>query len=100
MGEPGRSRARRCSSLYRAAFFYGTSRWIAWTIWAHVVHHYPYDLTWGDHRVAYQATPETRLMRREEVSGAASRARVTWNAGGARPNAGEALAMSRRSGWC
>ena len=33
--------------LYRAAFFYGTSRWIAWTIWAHVVHHYPYDLTWG-----------------------------------------------------
>ena len=34
-------------TLYRAAFFYGTSRWIAWTIWAHVVHHYPYDLTWG-----------------------------------------------------
>ena len=33
--------------LYRGAFFYGTSRWIAWTIWAHVVHHYPYDLTWG-----------------------------------------------------
>ena len=34
-------------ALYRAAFFYGTSRWIAWTIWAHVVHHYPYDLSWG-----------------------------------------------------
>src|SRR5215218_1630587 len=33
--------------LYRAAFFYGTSRWIAWTIWAHVIHHYPYDLSWG-----------------------------------------------------
>jgi len=33
--------------LYRAAFFYGTSRWIAWTMWAHVVHHYPYDLSWG-----------------------------------------------------
>ena len=33
--------------FYRAAFFYGTSRWIAWTIWAHVVHHYPYDLSWG-----------------------------------------------------
>src|SRR5436305_1554684 len=31
--------------FYRAAFFYGTSRWIAWTIWAHVVHHYPYDLS-------------------------------------------------------
>ena len=34
-------------ALYRAAFFYGTSRWIAWTIWAHVIHHYPYDLSWG-----------------------------------------------------
>ena len=34
-------------TLYRAAFFYGTSRWIAWTVWAHVIHHYPYDLTWG-----------------------------------------------------
>jgi hypothetical protein len=33
--------------LYRAAFFYGTSRWISWTIWAHVIHHYPYDLSWG-----------------------------------------------------
>jgi hypothetical protein len=33
--------------IYRAAFFYGTSRWIAWTLWAHVVHHYPYDLSWG-----------------------------------------------------
>ena len=34
-------------ALYRAAFFYGTCRWIAWTIWAHVLHDYPYDLTWG-----------------------------------------------------
>jgi hypothetical protein len=33
--------------LYRAAFFYGVSRWVAWTIWVHIVHHYPYDLTWG-----------------------------------------------------
>ena len=33
--------------LYRAAFFYGTSRWIAWSLWAHVVHHYPYDISWG-----------------------------------------------------
>jgi hypothetical protein len=33
--------------LYRAAFFYGTSRWIAWSLWAHVVHGYPYDLSWG-----------------------------------------------------
>jgi hypothetical protein len=33
--------------IYRTAFFYGTCRWIAWTIWAHVVHDYPYDLSWG-----------------------------------------------------
>jgi hypothetical protein len=33
--------------FYRAAFFYGTSRWIAWTVWAHVIHNYPYDLSWG-----------------------------------------------------
>ena len=33
--------------MYRVAFFYGTSRWIAWSLWAHVVHHYPYDLSWG-----------------------------------------------------
>ena len=33
--------------LYRAAFFYGTCRWIAWSLWAHVIHHYPYDLSWG-----------------------------------------------------
>jgi hypothetical protein len=34
-------------TLYRTAFFYGTSRWIAWSIWAHAVKGYPYDLTWG-----------------------------------------------------
>jgi hypothetical protein len=34
-------------ALYRAAFFYGSCRWIAWTLWAHVLHHYPYDLSWG-----------------------------------------------------
>ena len=41
------SARRRCSRVYRAAFFYGTSRWIAWTIWAHVIKHYPYDLELG-----------------------------------------------------
>jgi hypothetical protein len=33
--------------LYRAAFFYGSCRWVAWSLWAHVVHDYPYDLSWG-----------------------------------------------------
>src|SRR5262249_9782445 len=41
--------------LYRGAFFYGTSRWIAWTLWAHVLHHYPYDLSWGGPHWIHQA---------------------------------------------
>jgi membrane-bound metal-dependent hydrolase YbcI (DUF457 family) len=34
-------------TLYRASYFYGTTRWAAWLIWAHVVHDYPFDLTLG-----------------------------------------------------
>jgi membrane-bound metal-dependent hydrolase YbcI (DUF457 family) len=34
-------------ALYRACFFYGVARWVAWLIWAHVVHDYPFDLSWG-----------------------------------------------------
>jgi hypothetical protein len=44
-------------TLYRAAFFYGTCRWIAWTIWAHVLHHYPYDLSWGGPHWVHAAVP-------------------------------------------
>jgi hypothetical protein len=44
-------------TLYRAAFFYGTCRWIAWTIWAHVIHHYPYDLSWGGPHWVHAAVP-------------------------------------------
>jgi hypothetical protein len=44
-------------ALYRAAFFYGTCRWIAWTIWAHVIHHYPYDLYWGGPHWVHAAHP-------------------------------------------
>ena len=44
-------------ALYRAAFFYGTCRWIAWTIWAHGLHDYPYDLTWGGPHWVDAATP-------------------------------------------
>ncbi len=39
-------------ALYRASFFYGTTRWAAWLIWAHVLNDYPFDLTWeGPHWV-------------------------------------------------
>ena len=43
---------RRVSSeavlvLYRVAFLYGACRWVGWLVWAHVIHHYPFDLTWG-----------------------------------------------------
>ncbi len=34
-------------ALYRASFFYGTTRWVAWVIWAHVVHDFPFDFSWG-----------------------------------------------------
>ena len=34
-------------ALYRASFFYGTTRWVAWLIWAHVLNDYPFDLSWG-----------------------------------------------------
>jgi membrane-bound metal-dependent hydrolase YbcI (DUF457 family) len=34
-------------ALYRASFFYGTTRWVAWLLWAHVIHDYPFDLSWG-----------------------------------------------------
>jgi hypothetical protein len=37
-------------AIYRATFFYGVARLIAWTSWAHVIHPDPmrgWDLTWG-----------------------------------------------------
>jgi membrane-bound metal-dependent hydrolase YbcI (DUF457 family) len=34
-------------ALYRTSFFYGICRWAAWLIWAHVVHSYPFDVSWG-----------------------------------------------------
>lgn len=34
-------------ALYRASFFYGVTRWVAWILWAHVVHDFPLDITWG-----------------------------------------------------
>ena len=34
-------------TVYVAAFFYGTCRWVAWLIWAHVVRAFPFDLSWG-----------------------------------------------------
>ena len=34
-------------ALYRASFFYGSARWVAWLIWAHVLNDYEFDLSWG-----------------------------------------------------
>lgn len=34
-------------ALYRASFFYGTTRWVAWLLWAHVLHSFEFDLSWG-----------------------------------------------------
>jgi membrane-bound metal-dependent hydrolase YbcI (DUF457 family) len=50
---------RALLGLYRAAFFYGTTRWIAWLIWAHVLNDYPFDVTWGGpHWVPAQHPPD------------------------------------------
>ena len=34
-------------ALYRASFFYGVARWLAWLVWAHVLNSYEFDLSWG-----------------------------------------------------
>jgi len=34
-------------ALYRASFFYGSARWVAWLLWAHVLNDYSFDLRWG-----------------------------------------------------
>jgi LexA-binding, inner membrane-associated putative hydrolase len=34
-------------AAYRSAFFYGACRWVAWSIWAHVVHSFKLDISWG-----------------------------------------------------
>lgn len=34
-------------AFYRAGFFYGTTRFIAWMLWAHVINSYAFDLGWG-----------------------------------------------------
>ena len=33
--------------VYRGAFFYGSARWVAWLIWAHLLDTYAFDLSWG-----------------------------------------------------
>ena len=40
--------------LYRGAMFYGTCRWAAWFIWAHIMNSYAVDLSWGG---PYWVTP-------------------------------------------
>jgi len=34
-------------ALYRGALFFGVCRFAGWMIWAHVLHDYPFDLSWG-----------------------------------------------------
>jgi hypothetical protein len=34
-------------AIYRTSFFYGTCRMVAWVLWAHVTHHYQWDLSCG-----------------------------------------------------
>jgi membrane-bound metal-dependent hydrolase YbcI (DUF457 family) len=34
-------------AVYRGAIFYGLCRFTSWMVWAHVLHHHPFDPTWG-----------------------------------------------------
>jgi hypothetical protein len=34
-------------AVYRGAFFWGVCRFTGWVLWAHVLHHYSFDLTFG-----------------------------------------------------
>jgi membrane-bound metal-dependent hydrolase YbcI (DUF457 family) len=34
-------------ALYRGSFCWGTFRWTAWVIWAHVIENFPFSLEWG-----------------------------------------------------
>jgi membrane-bound metal-dependent hydrolase YbcI (DUF457 family) len=34
-------------ALYRGAIFFGLCRFTTWMLWAHVLHHHPFDPTWG-----------------------------------------------------
>jgi membrane-bound metal-dependent hydrolase YbcI (DUF457 family) len=38
---------RALVTLYRSWFLYGACRLVAWTVWAHVVEHHEWDLSWG-----------------------------------------------------
>lgn len=34
-------------AFYRGSFFYGTTRFIFWMLWAHVANSFVFDLSWG-----------------------------------------------------
>jgi membrane-bound metal-dependent hydrolase YbcI (DUF457 family) len=34
-------------ALYRGAIFFGICRFVGWMLWAHLLHHYAFDPTWG-----------------------------------------------------
>jgi hypothetical protein len=42
-------------ALYRASFFYGTTRWVAWLLWAHVLNSFPFDFSWGGPDWVYES---------------------------------------------
>ena len=45
-------------ALYRATFFYGVCRMISWSVWAHVVEDFPYDLSWtGPYWIGARSLP-------------------------------------------
>lgn len=42
-------------AVYRGAIFYGICRFAGWMLWAHVLHHYAFDPSWGGPQWAHPA---------------------------------------------
>ncbi len=49
-------------ALYRASFFYGTTRWVAWLLWAHVANSFDFDLSWGGPHWVLELAAPLRLL--------------------------------------
>lgn len=44
-------------AVYRGAMFFGLCRFTSWMLWAHVLHHHPFDPSWGGPHWAVSKSP-------------------------------------------
>ena len=61
-------------ALYRATFFYGVCRMISWSVWAHVIEDFPYDLSWtGPWWIGARSLPARQPVDRRPGDAGAAR---------------------------